>query len=81
MASIAGLNIFRLTDKVAMDLLKMHDMYNVIAALPRELFFFEDDFLIIFDWAVTRIQPDMRGDIRRKVRELRVHFLNRTRGG
>jgi hypothetical protein len=59
----------------------MEDMYHVIETLPFELLFFEDDFLTIFDWAVTRINPNMRGMIRQQVHAMRVHPENRVAGG
>jgi len=79
---IAGqLNIFRLHGKVINILVQMEDMNDVIATLPRELFFFEDEFLIIFDWAVASMYPSKRGDIRRQVRALRVHPEKHVCGG
>ena len=79
---IAGqLNIFRLHGKVINILVQMEDMNDVIATLPRELFFFEDEFLIIFDWAVASMHPLKTGDIRRQVRALRVHPEKHLCGG
>ena len=54
---------------------------NVIAALPYEVAFHATMVKIIFDRAVSRIYPDMRGEIGRQASSYLVEPRDRTRGG